>query len=189
MSESPAETLLTRFPLCARRAHYQCFVEPVSKDRVNGLRRRWAYHEADEVVTPRRSRSGCVWRQSSAGLRTSTAGRWARPPGPVTLMACWGSGPGGAPARDSPRRRRDGSAPYRERLVRMEHHHHPRAGGGQRWWTSRTVRTADSRAPSIQAALRLVCSPAKWIRPSTVRDAGCSSWSWPGVKMTASPRA
>ncbi|MDH6109246.1 hypothetical protein P3T36_000018 [Kitasatospora sp. MAP12-15] len=59
----------------------------------------------------------------------------------------------------------------------------------QRGWTSRKARTADSRAPSIQAGFRLVCSPAKCTRPSTVRVAGCSSCSWPGVKMTASPSA
>jgi hypothetical protein len=55
--------------------------------------------------------------------------------------------------------------------------------------TSRAARTADSRAPSIQACFSDVCSPAKWTGPSTD---GMSRWNWvscQGVNTAASPKA
>ena len=61
--------------------------------------------------------------------------------------------------------------------------------GQARAVTSRAERTALSSAPSIQAAFMLVWSPAKWALPSTVAVARWCSWSWPGVKITASPSA
>lgn len=58
---------------------------------------------------------------------------------------------------------------------------------GQPVWTFRAERTADSRAPSIQAGLIEVWSPAKCRGPSEVGMSGNSSVCWPGKSTDASP--
>lgn len=62
-----------------------------------------------------------------------------------------------------------------------------RARLGQPVWTFRAERTADSRAPSIQAGLIEVWSPAKCSGPSEVGMSGNSSVCWPGKSTDASP--
>src|SRR5205814_5122516 len=54
---------------------------------------------------------------------------------------------------------------------------------------SRAVLTADSRAPSIQACLTDVCSPAKWTTPSRSVIVDWNWVSWPGASTAASPNA
>ncbi|SCK30508.1 hypothetical protein YWIDRAFT_05648 [Streptomyces sp. SceaMP-e96] len=54
-------------------------------------------------------------------------------------------------------------------------------------WTFNAVRTADSRAPSIQAGLMDVWSPAKCSGPSDAGTSGKSSVCWPGKSTEASP--
>lgn len=54
-------------------------------------------------------------------------------------------------------------------------------------WTFNAVRTADSRAPSIQAGLMDVWSPAKCSGPSDAGTSGNSSVCWPGKSTEASP--
>src|SRR5260370_13479850 len=63
----------------------------------------------------------------------------------------------------------------------------PGMGGQRDSFTSEAARTADSSAPSIQACLSDVCSPAKWIGPSGVGMAGCRRDSRSSAYTSASP--